>query len=134
MSEALRAEVERLRMVNAELERALDDERALRRREDAEKLLRFKFGLTSMEARLVLALHAAYPRQMKAPAIMDMFYGHKDDEPGAKIIQVRVCTTRKKIGCVDNRYIDNVYAEGYFLTQAGAVLISDALGALERPR
>ncbi len=116
----LLTENSRLKMEVEDLQAALNRELRLKQEFEQVDRLRGQFKLTTMEARLLLALYDAYPRTVTKESLMDLFYADADDEPGVKILEVRVCNIRKKVGKLA---ILNVYGVGWCLTEFGKNII-----------
>lgn len=93
--------------------------------------LRARWGLTPMEAALVLALYARVGHTMSRASLMDALYSNRpQDEPAIKIIDVMVCKARAKLG---RGFIRNAWGRGYYL-EASAVEALDAVLEKEKPK
>lgn len=80
--------------------------------------LRETYGLTLIEAKLVLALKRARGRTLSKETLMGVIYGTQpeDEWPQLKIIDVFVCKVRRKLTAIGaNIHIETDWGQGYRL-------------------
>jgi len=124
---ALRERVEALTEENAWLKRELSII------QDGAKIERIQavFDMTSLEAKMTLALHARRGQTLTKDGAMNTLYSARPDaEPERKIIDVYACKIRKKLREVDGtggNLIGTTWGVGYFLTAEGIKAVDDAL-------
>lgn len=129
--------VMRERSLQATIERAIAErDEALERVRQLEQLtrelddtVRPAFGLTQDEGRVLAALMRW--QIVGKQQLMALLYGHRDDPPGAKIIDQYIMRIRRKLkphGIV----IDTVWGEGWALDEAARAKLRDAAQA-DRP-
>lgn len=97
----------------------------------ATKITAFRgaLGLTPYEARMTIALHAAYPRVMSKAALFDAMEGSRS-EVCIKIVDVYICKLRQKLGAGS---ITTAWGVGYALSEAGDQHIALALRGAGMP-
>lgn len=77
----------------------------------------FKYGLTEAERRMLLALQRAGDAGATKDRVMAAMYSdHVGDEPGVKILDVRVCHIRRKLEAAKAPYwIETIHSTGWVL-------------------
>lgn len=89
---------------------------------DLSGILAHQFKLTSKEAD-VLTMLMKRPGSQSKNAILDFVYGHSDETPEAKIIDVFICKLRKKLE-PHRVAITTVWGKGYTLENEDRVKIN----------
>ncbi len=112
---ALTAEVERLRAENGKLRAALK----------APPYNYPTLGLTTMEARCLVALHEFAPNIVSPTEMRDRLYGvGADIEATSKVIDVYLCRIRRKLTGVDIT-IHNARGQGWWIDETGRARLDD---------
>lgn len=95
--------------------------------DDRDKILKVKrgFGIPPQQARLLLALHAKFPKPVRHQTLFHALYeGGAPDGADPRIVTVVVSNLRRRLGC---NLTETFHSHGYALTGAGKQRVDEAL-------